>query len=117
MLQTLLVLHSAFIIYRSDKGSCGRCGLESTAARLGGGFPQVHAEQLAANTSLRQYFREFLAECGGLLYLTNGIRHSYGTVFCKVGIFQTIVRMFAQLRARGSVEVSLDEMGELFPVR
>lgn len=49
----------------------GVCGLI-----FGGGFPEVHASNLAANTSLRQAIRAFAdeggaisAECAGLLYL------------------------------------------------
>lgn len=43
---------------------------------LGGGFPELHAEELAANSSLRSDIaavarrgRPIVAECGGLLYL------------------------------------------------
>ena len=92
---------------------------------LGGGYPEVHAEQLAANTSLQQEIRAFVeahgvvyAECGGLMYLTNGIRNAGGTVFPMVGIYPTIVQVLPQLQALGyvEVEVSAEKTDELFPV-
>ncbi|MEV4490752.1 cobyrinate a,c-diamide synthase [Micromonospora coxensis] len=43
------------------------------AVVIGGGFPEVHAEALAANTALRAELADFdgplVAECAGLLYL------------------------------------------------
>ena len=90
---------------------------------LAGGYPEVHAEQLAANTLLQQEIRAFVegngvvyAECGGLMYLTNGIRDAHGTVFPMVGIYPTIVRILPQLQALGYVEVSVEKTDELFPV-
>jgi cobyrinic acid a,c-diamide synthase len=48
---------------------------------IGGGFPEVHIERLAANESLRREIREAIeagmpayAECGGLMYLSRRIR-------------------------------------------
>jgi cobyrinic acid a,c-diamide synthase len=50
------------------------------ALYLGGGFPEVHAEALAANEPLRREIATFaatgrpvLAECGGLLYLCRSL--------------------------------------------
>jgi cobyrinic acid a,c-diamide synthase len=47
---------------------------------LSGGFPELHAEQLAANAGMRQALRQahacgvpIYAECGGLMYLTEAI--------------------------------------------
>ena len=44
---------------------------------VGGGFPEVHAEQLSANTSLRQEIASFdgpiAAECAGMLYLCRSL--------------------------------------------
>jgi cobyrinic acid a,c-diamide synthase len=48
---------------------------------IGGGFPEVQMDALAANTSLRRELRQAIdsglpvyAECGGLMYLSRGIR-------------------------------------------
>jgi cobyrinic acid a,c-diamide synthase len=50
------------------------------ALYLGGGFPETHAEALAANRALRAAVRRFagaggpvVAECGGLLYLARAL--------------------------------------------
>lgn len=47
---------------------------------IGGGFPETHMDELAANTSLRRELREAIegglpayAECGGLMYLARRI--------------------------------------------
>jgi len=53
---------------------------ESAAMIIGGGFPEVHAADLAANTSLREAIRDLAAsgapiaaECAGLLYLAQSL--------------------------------------------
>ncbi|MGD8876191.1 MAG: hydrogenobyrinic acid a,c-diamide synthase (glutamine-hydrolyzing) [Syntrophobacterales bacterium] len=50
------------------------------AIYIGGGFPETHAEQLAANDQLRQALRAVIeaglpvyAECGGLMYLGSNL--------------------------------------------
>ena len=47
---------------------------------IGGGFPEVMADKLSANGSMRKYLAKlaeddmpFYAECGGLMYLTKAI--------------------------------------------
>lgn len=66
---------------------------------LGGGFPQVHAADLSANTSLRQSVTDFArqggpiqAECAGLLYLT---RELDGAPMC--GVVPAVSRMSGRL--------------------
>jgi cobyrinic acid a,c-diamide synthase len=53
---------------------------EADMLYLGGGFPEIFAEKLAANVSMRKSVKEFadsgkivFAECGGFMYLTNSI--------------------------------------------
>ena len=50
---------------------------------VGGGFPETHAPQLAANTAIRQHIRELAAsglpiyaECGGLMYLAQALEQA-----------------------------------------
>ena len=52
---------------------------------LGGGYPELHAEQLAANAGLRQEIADAVAsgmpvyaECGGYMYLGRSLRTSSG---------------------------------------
>jgi cobyrinic acid a,c-diamide synthase len=77
---------------------------------LGGGFPETHAEALAANRPLRAAVRRFaaggrpvVAECGGLLYLARALD---GQPMC--GVLQADGRMTERLtlgyrRARAAV--------------
>ena len=89
---------------------------------LGGGYPELHAAQLSANVSLRQEIRAFIernglvyAECGGLMYVTRGLRDRDGKLFPMVGIYPTTVRMLPHLAALGYVEVSIESDTGLFP--
>lgn len=63
---------------------------------LGGGYPELHAEELAANTQLRSELRgragaglPVLAECGGLLYLTNELEDAEGRTHPMCGLLDT----------------------------
>lgn len=60
---------------------------------LSGGFPEVHAERLAANTAFHAALRAahdrglpIYAECGGLMYLTSAIADTRGNEFPMVGL-------------------------------
>lgn len=61
---------------------------------LGGGFPEVFADQLRSNASMRKSVRRFIeddmptfAECGGLMYLTKSIVDFNGRPSSMVGVF------------------------------
>jgi len=74
---------------------------EIDALYLGGGFPETHAERLAANRSFRRSLREaaegglpIYAECGGLMYLgrhlvVQGRPHPMAGVFAVDFVMQT----------------------------
>lgn len=60
---------------------------------LGGGFPELFAEQLAANTEMRGSIREahaqgipIYAECGGLMYLCENLVDQQGRSHSMVGL-------------------------------
>jgi cobyrinic acid a,c-diamide synthase len=78
---------------------------------LGGGYPEVHAAALAANTTMREAVRAFAAtrpvyaECGGLMYLASSIRTRDGVVHPMVGIVPGEAVMADRLSAIGYVEV------------
>lgn len=74
---------------------------EADLLYLGGGYPELHAEDLAANAPMRRAIRDYAerggaiyAECGGLMYLTEAIRDFNGRIHEMVGIFpaQAIMR-------------------------
>ncbi|HMG54211.1 MAG TPA: cobyrinate a,c-diamide synthase, partial [Kofleriaceae bacterium] len=79
---------------------------------LGGGYPEVHAEALAANTAMRGAIAGFAAaggpiyaECGGLMYLASAIRTLDGRRHAMVGILPGETEMRDRLVALGYVEV------------
>nr|BBH92776.1 cobyrinic acid a,c-diamide synthase [Thermogemmatispora argillosa] len=62
---------------------------------LGGGFPEEHAAQLAANEELRQALASLVAaglpcyaECGGLMYLCRHLRTASGEVYPMLGLIE-----------------------------
>ena len=81
---------------------------------IGGGYPELYAEQLAANTILRKQIKDaaegglpIYAECGGLMYLTRAIRDTMGHVHEMVGLFPAEARMLKKRKALGYTEVRL----------
>ena len=89
---------------------------------LGGGYPELYAEQLAANDGLKQALKEaaaggmpIYAECGGLMYLAREIRDLEGRVHPMAGVFPFAVRMLPRLKALGYREVTLTAPGLLGP--
>jgi len=83
---------------------------------LGGGYPEVHAEALAANATMRADVAAFAAargpiyaECGGLMYLSNAITTLDARRHAMVGIIPGQVEMHDRLVALGYVEVETQE--------
>ena len=79
---------------------------------LGGGYPELHAEALAANAAMRAGLLEFAAagrpvyaECGGFMYLTEAIVDAEGRDWPMAGVFPTRARMGARLAKLGYIEV------------
>ncbi|NOY12960.1 MAG: cobyrinate a,c-diamide synthase [Deltaproteobacteria bacterium] len=76
---------------------------------LGGGYPELYAEQLAQNTGLRRQILQLAesglpvyAECGGFMYLCQAID---GQSMCAV--FPAVAKMLAKRRALGYRQVEL----------
>jgi cobyrinic acid a,c-diamide synthase len=70
------------------------------AVYLGGGYPELYAAPLSANTSMRRSVKDWAeagrplyAECGGLMYLSGGIRGFEGDYFEMAGVFPFETRM------------------------
>ena len=89
---------------------------------FGGGYPEVHAEDLSRNLSMRSDVRSFsesqgpiYGECGGLMYLSNGIRTLDGTLHPMVGLIPGEAEMKDRLQALGYVEVETNDETMLGP--
>ncbi len=79
---------------------------------LGGGYPEAAARELSSNSEMIEAIREFAerggpiyAECGGLMYLTQGIRTADGALFPMAGLIPGVAVMSDRLQALGYVEV------------
>ncbi|MCD6525577.1 MAG: cobyrinate a,c-diamide synthase [Desulfuromonas sp.] len=88
---------------------------ECDALYLGGGYPEVHSERLARNTPMLQAVRNFCAsgrpvyaECGGLIYLSQGVE-SADQSWPLTGILPCWARLLEKRKALGYVEASLQQ--------
>lgn len=79
---------------------------------IGGGYPEVMARELSSNSSMLQGIRRFAgdghpiyAECGGLMYLSEGIRTLDGTRWPMLALLPGVAAMAVRLQALGYVEV------------
>ncbi|MGC8719511.1 MAG: cobyrinate a,c-diamide synthase, partial [Thermodesulforhabdaceae bacterium] len=79
------------------------------AIYIGGGFPEVYADVLSKNESIKKELREAIenempvyAECGGLMYLSQGIRMN-DTTFPMVGVFPFEIEMCKKPQGHGYV--------------
>ena len=85
---------------------------------LGGGYPELHAGQLAANHGLLGQLRRqaeaglpIYAECGGFMYLCRSLDERP-----LVGVFPCAARMLPRRKALGYRQVELSEATPLGPV-
>ncbi|KAF5044342.1 Cobyrinate a,c-diamide synthase [anaerobic digester metagenome] len=81
---------------------------------LGGGYPELHAEKLAANTAMLGKIRDFCAsgkpvyaECGGFMYLMKSLRTRDGREHAMAGVFDFSCAMQGRHQALGYREVEL----------
>ncbi len=81
---------------------------------LGGGYPELHAQTLTANTSMRAEIQNFsrsgkpvYGECGGFMYLTEAIitADEQQYPYPMVGIYPVFARMQKGLRRLGYRQV------------
>ncbi|MBQ7618078.1 MAG: cobyrinate a,c-diamide synthase [Desulfovibrio sp.] len=73
-----------------------------------GGYPELYAKELAANSSMRSAFKElFLAEvpiygeCGGLIYLVDELALTDGQIYPMLGLLPGRARLKANFQALG----------------
>ena len=89
---------------------------------FGGGYPEVYAKDLSRNSSMRKDVAAFAetqgpiyGECGGLMYLSGGIRTVDGVLHVMVGLIPGEAEMRDRLQALGYVEVETQEATLLGP--
>jgi len=82
---------------------------------IGGGFPEIFSAELERNKEFRKNLKKHLeegmpvySECGGLMYLTEGIENLSGEFFKMTGFFPVETKMTSRLQRFGYVEVSFD---------
>jgi cobyrinic acid a,c-diamide synthase len=87
---------------------------EIDALYFGGGYPEEYAETLSENREMQEAVRLFAkrgrplyAECGGLMYLSQGIETTQGKRYPMVGLLPAWSRMLSRLKSLGYVEVTL----------
>jgi cobyrinic acid a,c-diamide synthase len=80
---------------------------------LGGGYPEVYAAELASNEPMLASIRRFAAErpvygeCGGLMYLSQGIETVDGQQYRMLGLLPVGTRMKPRRQSLGYVDVTL----------
>ncbi|CNH82377.1 cobyrinate a,c-diamide synthase [Yersinia bercovieri] len=93
---------------------------------LGGGYPEIHAAKLAANTAMRGALQQahrqqipLYGECGGLMYLADGLTDQQGQRHPMVGILAGESRMgerlarFGYCQAEARSDTLLAAQGEI----
>jgi cobyrinic acid a,c-diamide synthase len=86
------------------------------ALYFGGGYPELYARELSENTAMLEQIRAFVrsgghvyAECGGLLYLSQQLRTSNGTVYPLLAIVPLGMEMTGRLVDFGYVTVTFTQ--------
>lgn len=86
------------------------------ALYIGGGYPELHAERLSANISMRASIAAFIAsgrpvyaECGGLMYLSQGIHDLENRFFPMLGALPFETRMKQRLARLGYRKITFRE--------
>lgn len=87
---------------------------EADGLYFGGGYPELFAQRLSENESMRAAVRKFAesgrpvyAECGGLMYLAESLEDLGGVAYPMVGVLPAKVRMLPKRLSLGYTEVHL----------
>jgi cobyrinic acid a,c-diamide synthase len=90
------------------------------ALYIGGGFPETHAEQLAANRALMRSVLQsaaagmpVYAECGGLIYLSRSLRYGEA-VYPMTGLFPVDLEMQEKPVGHGYTLMRVDSANPFF---
>ena len=81
---------------------------------FGGGYPELFAEKLAQNTTLRTQIRQksveglpIYGECGGFMYLCREICDHHGNTYPMTGCFPFSTKMLSRRKALGYREITI----------
>jgi cobyrinic acid a,c-diamide synthase len=109
----LLEQHGAEIIYFSPLTD-EKLPPKIDGLYFGGGYPELYAARLGANSGLRDRIRKICrdgmpiyGECGGFMYLCRELIDQNGMNYPMTGCFPFKTRMFSKLRALGYREINL----------
>jgi cobyrinic acid a,c-diamide synthase len=90
------------------------------ALYIGGGFPELYADRLADNASLRESLRiavarglPVYAECGGLMYLARELVAD-GSARPMAGVLDLVIEQTPRPRGHGYVEATVDRPNPFF---
>ena len=94
----------------------------ASALYLGGGYPELYAAQLSENESMRESVKRavmggmpLIAECGGFLYLHEGLEDQQGAVHQMVGLFNGNAYRTQKLSRFGYVTLEARKPGMFGP--
>jgi cobyrinic acid a,c-diamide synthase len=83
---------------------------------LTGGYPELHAETLADNTTMQQSIRQhhidnkpIYAECGGMLYLCEQLHTQTGQRYSMCGLLPTTAKMQNRLQGIGMQQLQWEQ--------
>jgi cobyrinic acid a,c-diamide synthase len=83
---------------------------------LGGGYPELYAQQLSGNRQMIEDVRTFAesgrpvyAECGGMLYLAEDLKTADGSNYAMAGVLPLTMQMTEKLVQFGYVSVEFTE--------
>jgi cobyrinic acid a,c-diamide synthase len=95
---------------------------EIDALYIGGGFPELYLEELAANNALMAQIADSIeswlpvyAECAGLLYLCKGIR-SNNRLYPMADVIPSTAEICRKPQGHGYVEIEVVKENRFFPV-
>ena len=83
---------------------------------LGGGYPELYADELSANVSMRQSIKNafeigmpMVAECGGFIYLHEEMQDKSGKIYPMAGVLSGRCRDMKKSQRFGYVEITEKE--------
>ena len=90
---------------------------------LGGGFPEIQAERLAANTGIKEHIRALAekglpiyAECGGLMYLCSRLTTQEDAAYEMVDLFPLNTGLSAKPQGHGYTLCTVQRSNPFFAV-